>query len=248
MNVNDIPENMMNKLRYYLSDLGNLNLNGYNIKNINFCDKEIIFCTTNSSDEYKINFENIENKQRMVEESTSDENIDLTSDMNTEQLKKTDDFSSTSVNENSEKKLMPKNNEVENQGNQMGGNNKNIFKSSKYSDTSSNKFNELTNYSKTSSVIYNDRSDNFSETSVIGQIGGGLETSDTLRSVSELKERKNKSSAKTSSHTSTFKSNLDIGIFKKSQNQSGGFKSSLDLKKKMLEAGINSSSTSSICE
>ena len=39
-----------------------------------------------------------------------------------------------------------------------------------------------------------------------------------------------------------------MDIFKKSKNQEGGFKSNSDLKKKMLEAGINSSSTSSICE
>ena len=115
---------------------------------------------------------------------------------------------------------------------------KNIFKSSKYSDTSSIRQSEMLNYSKTSSVAFNDRSDKYSETSVIGQIGGNLDISDTLRSISELKERKSKSS----------NTNLNIGIFKKTQT--GGSKNDDNLKKKMLEVGINSnsSSTSSICE
>ena len=118
----------------------------------------------------------------------------------------------------------------------MIGGSKNIFKKSKYSDTSSVQVNELSNYSKTSSVVFNNRSDKYSDTSIIGQVGGKLnETSDTLMDMSELKQRKNVKS-----------SNLDMGIFRK--NQSGG---SIDtnIKKKMINAGINStSSTSSICE
>jgi hypothetical protein len=110
-----------------------------------------------------------------------------------------------------------------------------IFKSSKYSDTSSAKFTDVGNLSQTSSVNFNGRSDKYSDTSVLAQNGGnGFETSDTLRSVSELKERKNLS-----------KSNLDMGIFKKMQ--SGG-SSNLEIKKRMMEVGINSSSTSSVCE
>ena len=128
-----------------------------------------------------------------------------------------------------------------------GGNNQ--FKS-KYSDTSSQIYNEDENENENDSItssyqipIKNDilnggryskniRSDMFSETSVINQVNNELETSDTLRSISELKERK---------------SNLNINIFKKTQT--GGTNTS-DLKKKMLEVGIhsNTSSTSSICE
>ena len=286
MNANDISENTMTKIKYYLSDLGDLKVNGYKIKNINFLDKVIIFSNSNSSDEYKVNFEEMKNKQNTTSEIvvSKDETIvskDLdfeTSELNTDQKINSGDYSTTSVNQSM---VEPK---------QTGGNNKNIFKSSKYSDTSelnteqnknvgnfsltsvnqsmiehkqtggnnknifkssdtsSAKYDELLNNSKTSSAMYNDRTDNFSDTSVIGQIGGEIDISDTLRSISELRERKSKSSNKNSSSTSTFKSNLDMGIFKKSQNQSGGSKSNVDLKKKMLEAGINSSSTSSICE
>lgn len=241
MNANDISENTMTKIKYYLSDLGDLKVNGYKIKNINFLDKVIIFSNSNSSDEYKVNFEEMKNKQNTTSEIvvSKDETIvskDLdfeTSELNTDQKINSGDYSTTSVNQSM---VEPK---------QTGGNNKNIFKSS---DTSSAKYDELLNNSKTSSAMYNDRTDNFSDTSVIGQIGGEIDISDTLRSISELRERKSKSSNKNSSSTSTFKSNLDMGIFKKSQNQSGGSKSNVDLKKKMLEAGINSSSTSSICE
>jgi hypothetical protein len=119
-----------------------------------------------------------------------------------------------------------------------GGSKSNIFQKS-YSDTSSIKMSDMSNYSKTSSAVFNGRSDKYSDTSVIGQIGGNVKaneiTSDTLMDVSELKSRKN---AKTA--------NLDMGIFRK--NLSGG---SIDtnMRKKMMEVGINSnSSTSSICE
>ena len=134
------------------------------------------------------------------------------------------------------------NGEVLNGEVQKGGNrkqNKNIFKSSKYSDTSSAVPSDMSKYSKysnTSSVMFNGRSDKYSDTSVLGQIGGkNMQTSDTLMSVSELKERKSKSSSK-----------LDVGIFKKIQN--GGSKADPDIKRKMMAVGINSSSTSSICE
>ena len=299
MNANDISENTMTKIKYYLSDLGDLKVNGYKIKNINFLEKVIIFSNNNSSDEYKINFEEMKNKQNNTGESfvSKDETFETkeqdfeTSELNTDQKINSGDFSTTSVSQSmvEPKQTTDQLNKMT-ESKQIGGNNKNIFKSSKYSDTSelnteqnknignfsvtsvnqsmvehkqtggnnknifkssdtsSAKHNESLNYSKTSSVIYNDRTDNFSDTSVIGQIGGELDISDTLRSISELKERKSKSSNKNSSSTSTFKSNLDMGIFKKSQNQSGGSKSNVDLKKKMLEAGINSSSTSSICE
>lgn len=118
--------------------------------------------------------------------------------------------------------------------NKMSGGSKNIFQKIKNSETSSVKMSNISNNSKTSSEIFNQRSDKYSETSVIGQIGGkNIETTDTLVNISELKQRKNSKST-----------NLDMGIFKK--NQSGG---SIDIKKKMMDVGINSnSSTSSICE
>ncbi len=165
----------------------------------------------------------------------------------------------------SERKLVEQKKQVE----QKGG--KSVFKASKYSDTSSNKMsmNGMSKLSLTSSIglsemesdskfnsglimnggydnknIFksqshkNKNSDGYSETSDIGQIGGNMNSqliSDTLVSISEMKGRKS---------TSTSKLNLDI--FKK--NQTGGNKLDSDIKKKMIGAGINSSSTSSICE
>ena len=288
MNITDIPENIMTKIRFYVSDLDDLKVTNdeYKIKSINFLEKEIIFFNSNNNTEYKIKFDEInkKNMQNKVLMNTYTD-IDKTSELNTDQNK--NDFSMTSENNipgtiqsggnnknilksskysdtselNTEQNINDFSMTSENKilGTiQSGGNNKNIFKSSKHSDTSSVKFTELSNYSKTSNIMYNDRTDNFSDTSIIGQIGGGIEITDTLRSISELKDRNNKASTKNSisasasasalASASTFKSNLDMGIFKKSQNQSGGSKSNLDLKKKMLEAGINSSSTSSMCE
>lgn len=119
---------------------------------------------------------------------------------------------------------------------QTGGfSNKNIFKSSKYSDTSSVRPEEMSHLSKTSSAVFNARSDKYSDTSVLGQVGG-MGLSDTLNSISELKQRKSKG----------YNSSLDVGIFRKAQ--AGGSANNNELKKKMMDLGINSSSTSSICE
>lgn len=116
-----------------------------------------------------------------------------------------------------------------------GGNlNKNVFQ--KISDTSSVKYSDMSLPLNLSQTSYNGRSDKYSDTSIIGQMGGNLDISDTLMSVSELKDRKNKI---------TNNSNLNLGIFKKVQ--SGGSTNN-ELNKKIKEIGINSSSTSSICE
>lgn len=320
MNINDIPDAMMNKIKYYLSDLGNLAVKGYKIKNINFIDKEINFLHQNSLNECRINFDDNVNTQMA--------NIN-TSDLNTEQILHTDNFSDTSDDE------------VININKNQNGGNKNIFQSlkhsSKYSETSSAKFDTPTNDSKTSStnlhiksnfsdtsdisnvkttdtykgpLIYNKRSDNYSDTSDIKTIennkthsdnysdtsdlksynmksdncsntseltphkiytGGVMneqtenmfeDLTDTLRSISELQNRKQKSIFKSTPKpsSSTFQTNYDMGIFKQIylQNktkiggtQTGGSKSNNELKKKMLEMGIHSSSstsTSSICE
>ena len=210
--IKDINENIDNKIK--LVDLLN--------KTINFTDGTSI---------------NIE--EDLVKPITNE----MTSDVNTtiQQV----DFSATSD--------MPISTEVKHQvgevkhqvgevKHQVGGSNS-VFKSSKYSETSSAKFSDMQHFSQTSSVNFNARSDKYSDTSIIGQIGGAdTEISDTLRSVSELKERSNK-------YSKSSRSNLDLGIFKKSQShsQSGGSANN-EIKKKMFEAGIHSSSTSSICE
>jgi hypothetical protein len=149
---------------------------------------------------------------------------------------------SLKYSETSEMTYMP------NISNKMIGGSKNIFKKINYSETSSIKKSIVSNYSKTSPEIFNERNDNYSETSVVSQIGGkNNQTTDTLMGISEIKQRK------------SFKStNLDMGIFKKNQisNLSDGSLGGLiggladqNIKKKMADIGINSnSSTSSICE
>lgn len=115
---------------------------------------------------------------------------------------------------------------------------KNIFQKSKYSETSSLKQTDMSNFSATSTELFNGRSDKYSDTSDIkGQVGGKSNlTSDTLIEISELKQRK----------VSKTTPKLDMGIFTK-KTQSGG--SADNIKRKMMEIGINSnSSTSSICE
>lgn len=160
--------------------------------------------------------------------------------------------------------------EMPNKTNRMTGGSKNIFQKSKYSETSSLKQTDMSNFSATSSDIFNGRSDKYSDTSVIkgqvggaffsatssdifnnrmakysdtssikGQVGGANLTSDTLSEVSELKQRK-------VSKTQSTSQKLDMGIFTK-KSQSGGAVESL--KRRMMDVGINSnSSTSSICE
>lgn len=225
-NKMNIDNDQKTELELHLQFLSNFENNGFKIENINFQTKELTLGKNNEKNKYK--FDEIINVQNIEGENN------LTFDMQTDQKNYPKDLSETIVNQNS----------VNNTSVHIGGNNKNIFKSSKYSDTSSVKLTEMSNYSKTSSAMFNDRSDNFSDTSVIGQVGGILDSTDTLMSISELKDRKKKLGSTVSSSTFTFKSNLDLGIFKKTQ--SGG--SNSDLKKKMLEAGINSSSTSSLCE
>ena len=113
---------------------------------------------------------------------------------------------------------------------------KQIFKTLKYSDTSSVMLTELSNYSNTSQNTFTLGNNKYSETSPMEQLGGKAVDSDTLNSISELRERKSNS----------IKSNLNIDIFRKSLK--GGSVGNQDLSQKLAELGINSSSTSSICE
>lgn len=121
---------------------------------------------------------------------------------------------------------------------EMNGGKKNIFQKIKYSDTSSLNIDEIKNENKynslTSSVFFNEKSSKYSDTFATKQNGGKYNnfTSDTLMDLSEIKNRKNVST------------NLDVDIFKKVQ--SGG-SIDVNIKKKMKDIGINSS-TSSICE
>ena len=84
----------------------------------------------------------------------------------------------------------------------------------------------------------NVRSDGFSATSEFHQSGGGFDTSDTLKSVSELRIRRKNRTANLS------ETSVDLNIFKRG-GQSGG---SMITNQKMKNIGINSSSTSDLCE
>lgn len=244
----NLQENEKAKIIFGLNLLCGIDVGGYKLKSINVKDNTIIF--SNEDKEEKINI-----KELMTEKSKEIGN----SDVEITEVKKVPQLGLTETSEivrnirDGKNELEIKTSEQvggfgalnfsetsdlsEINTNKMMGGSKNIFiGKSKYSETSSIGMSEMSNNSKTSSAVFNARSDKYSDTSVIGQIGGkAIETSDTLMGVSELKQRK-----------ISKQQNLDMGIFKKVQ--SGG---SVDtnIKRKMMDVGINSnSSTSSICE
>jgi hypothetical protein len=90
----------------------------------------------------------------------------------------------------------------------------------------------------------NTRSDGFSTTSELpnAMVGGGFQTSDTLNSISEIKERRRNRVSK-SSETS-----VDLNIFKRGGQSGGSIGMSGGLKQELKNIGINSSSTSDLCE
>jgi hypothetical protein len=231
-----------------LSDINSISTT-YKLKSVNFEDDKVVFTNNNGVEETKSlkdmlsrieekivsDVKNIENKMLQ-----SDTTLNLTTE--TEKLTEmTEKPEQLELQQQSEQSVKSQKMEQK----QSGGSSK-IFKSSKFSDTSSVRYSENLNFSQTSSINKTFSSDLYSDTSAIALdsklVGGNgnLETSDTLRSISDIKGRKNKNNQM---------SNLDLGIFKKVQ--SGGSASTLpnnDIKKKMLEVGINSSSTSSVCE
>lgn len=241
----NFQENEKAKIIFGLNLLCGMDVGGYKLKSINVKDDTIIF--SNGDKEEKISI-----KQLMAEKLKEIDN----SEVEISEVKKVPELGLTETSEiirnvrNEKNELQSETSEQvggfnfsetsdlsEINANKMIGGSKNVFiGKSKYSETSSLKMSDMSNYSKTSSVVYNTRSDKYSDTSVIGQIGGkATETTDTLMGVSELKQRK-----------SSKQPNLDMGIFRKVQ--SGG---SIDtnIKRKMMDVGINSnSSTSSICE
>ena len=244
----NLQENEKNKIIFALGLLMGIDINGYKLSTIDVKGDTVIF--SNGDKEEKIIISEItENMPKGFE--THDVDVDVEAEVikpSAEVIKggynnfKTQSFSETSemqFQNNSAIKYSETSDILSEMPKKLsGGSKSNIFQKS-YSDTSSIKMSDMSNYSKTSSAVFNGRSDKYSDTSVIGQIGGNVKaneiTSDTLMDVSELKSRKN---AKTA--------NLDMGIFRK--NLSGG---SIDtnMRKKMMEVGINSnSSTSSICE
>lgn len=260
----NLQENERNKIIFGLNLLLGINNNGYKLKSINI-KEDVIFFSNGEKDEkisIKKIMENIPKVVDTEDENSEIINSDIeltsTSDIvkeargqnNLKQiLSETSDlpnqnggYETSFFSETSEMSKMSEMSEMSEisksfteSNKKIVGGSKNIFQKSKLSETSSVKMSEMSNYSKTSSAVFNERTDKYSDTSVIGQIGGKLnETTDTLMDLSELKQRKNPKS-----------SNLDMGIFKK--NQSGG--SADSVRRKMMDVGINSnSSTSSICE
>ena len=246
----DLKETTKGKLLFALNMLSGFKLDtdGLEIIKVDVPNKSIVYKSKTTDGEITVTVEELKRNIDLPVLETETDNDMKTSDVIPVGIT---EISATSDNVESDQNKANETSDVKVGGRLQRGGNKSIFKSSKYSETSSAKYTDISNFSQTSSVNYNGRSDKYSDTSALGQIGGygdsdasifiqnggeGNETSDTLRSISELKDRKKVSS----------KSNLDIGIFKKVQQQSGG--STNELKKRMMEAGINSSSTSSVCE
>lgn len=251
--IMNLQENEKAKIIFGLNLLCGMDVNGYKLKSINIKDDNIIF--TNGDKEEKISIKGlIGDKSKEVENSdveitevkkVQELGLTETSDIvrnvrngknlpDTENSDQVGGFGGYYLSETSDLPEVPKNKMM---GSKMMGGSKNVFLGkSKFSDTSSIKMSEKSINSETSSAVFNARSDKYSDTSVIGQIGGkSNEMTDTLMDVSEIKQRK-----------SSKQPNLDMGIFRKVQ--SGG---SVDqnIKRKMMDVGINSnSSTSSICE
>ena len=103
-----------------------------------------------------------------------------------------------------------------------------------YSETSGINFSFNNNLSETS--IFRKNSDIYSQTSDLkSSFKGGYNDldMDTLHSISELEESN---------------LNLDLDIFKKSINSQKGGSINLNNKQTLNQIGINSSSTSSVCE
>lgn len=265
--MNFLKESEKSRIIFALNLLSEKLESGYKLDSLNFKDDSIVF--SNDVKQEKISIKKImevmDKEQNSDIKQSNNKNTEIEITETTEKIVKetrdgpmTDDkmlmsetsvlkggeygnFSETSemyeISEMSEMSVMPS---VSNK--MIGGNSKNIFQKTKYSETSSLKQTDVSNFSVTSTDIFNGRSDKYSDTSVIkGQVGGTNLTSDTLGGVSELKQRK---VSNTQSQLPTPK--LDMGIFTK-KSQSGGAVDSL--KRKMMNIGINSnSSTSSICE
>ena len=235
----NLQENEKAKIIFGLNLLCGMDVNGYKLKSINVKDDTIIFI--NGDKEEKISIKGL-----MTEKSKEVEN----SEVEITEVKKVPELGLTETSEIIRNVRNGKNVLETETSEQVGG--FGVLNFSETSDLSEVPMNKMvggsknvflgkSKYSETSSAVYNARSDKYSDTSIIGQIGGkSNETSDTLMGVSELKQRK-----------SSKQQNLDMGIFRKVQ--SGGFQSggSVDtnIKRKMMDIGINSnSSTSSICE
>ena len=132
---------------------------------------------------------------------------------------------------------------------QKGGN---VFNSEKYSDTSF--FNSEQNLeSNQMSATSNNNSNFVSKYNQQILTGGNFIKKDSVSKysvTSSARDQINSNLSETSEiiqNGGNSSSKLDVDIFKKSMIQSGGSKK-INLKKKMTEIGINSTTTSSICE
>lgn len=254
-------ESEKSKIIFALKLLSEKLESGYKLDSLNFKDDCVVFSNGEKQEKMSIGkIREMVNGQSNSEMEQTDNIIEMSrngpitedkifSDTSVMRGGEYGNFSETSeMYEVSEMSEMSEMSEIPNR--MIGGSFKNIFQKTKYSDTSSLKQTDMTNFSATSSDVFNGRSDKYSDTSSIKgqgqgqqqwQLGGSKTnlTSDTLGAVSELKQRK-------VSNTSNPTSKLDMGIFTK-KSQSGGAVD--NLKRRMMDVGINSnSSTSSICE
>jgi hypothetical protein len=234
-----LKENEKSRIIFALNLLSDKLESGYKLESLNVKDDCIIFSNNNNNKQEKISIKKI---MELINKNELNKSISETSSVmiggeNT-------NFSETSeTSETSEMYEISEMSDIQSTSNKLTGGSKNIFQKSKYSETSSLKQSDMSNFSVTSSDIFNTRTNKYSDTSDIKEQFGGNSnlTSDTLIGISEIKQTK---VFKTQTQTQTQK--LDMGIFTKKQ-QSGGAVDTI--KRRMMDVGINSnSSTSSICE
>jgi len=261
--MNFLKESEKSRIIFALNLLSEKLESGYKLDSLNFKDDCIIFTngdkqekvsikkiTENVSKEMTTDTGNTENKKGTLEITENiikeSRNGPITEDKilvsETSALKGGEYGNFSETSEMYEITEMSNASDMSSVSNKMIGGSKNIFQKNKYSETSSLKQTDISNFSATSTDIFNGGTDKYYNTSVTkGQVGGKNLTSDTLGGVSELKQRK---VSKTETRLATPK--LDMGIFTK-KSQSGGAVD--NLKRRMMDVGINSnSSTSSICE
>lgn len=281
--MNFLKENEKSRIIFALNLLTEKLESGYKLESLNVKDDCIVFSKGEKQEKISIKqIMNVMNNEQSVNSEVLQTTDMIIKDTRNEPITDEKPLSDTSAmppqvggeygnfSETSEMYEISEISEMPVKTNRITGGSKNIFQKSKYSETSSLKQTDMSNFSATSIDIFNGRSDKYSDTSVIkGQVGGAIfsaTSSDILNNrsakysdtssikgqvgganltsdtLSEVSELKQRKISKTQSTSQK----LDMGIFTK-KSQSGGAVESL--KRRMMDVGINSnSSTSSICE
>jgi len=187
-----LKESEKSRIIFALNLLSEKLESGYKLESLNVKDDCIIF--SNGEKQEKISIKKIMDvmdKEQNVNSEVEKSDVDLeTTEMIVKKTRNepiTDEktvLSDTSLmskigggyknfSETSEMYEISEMSEMSNKTNGMTGGSKNIFQKSKYSETSSLKQTDVSNFSATSTDIFNGRSDKYSDTSVIkGQVRG----------------------------------------------------------------------------